>query len=106
MEIFLLFGFLVGWALGGLMVAALVGDFRDCERRPRAWAVLIGTIILAATPTLIEAAGHKDFPAGEALLLFSVTFGLAALLMYAVIVVSSAAIQLYRRWTDRNDIAA
>lgn len=105
MDIFLLAVVIAGLALSAVMVAALVSDFRRAGTRGRAWMVLIGGVLLALGPVTAEGLLRRHLSIGKVVLVLTVIFGIAALLMYALVLIATALLRLYRRCVNCRRIA-
>jgi hypothetical protein len=99
MGIFLVAVVIAGWIFGAVMVAALVSDFRTAGSGGRAWIVLIGAIVLTLGPLGAKALERGHVSIGESVFVFTLTFGSAATLMYAVVLVASALVRFYKHCT-------
>ncbi len=106
MEIVLLAGVIVGWSIGAVMVAALVSDFRSAGTRGRAWMVLVGGVLITLGPMIAEALERRHFAIDAGAFALTLTFGIAATLMYAVVLIATALVRLYRRCLKRRRTAA
>ncbi len=105
MDVILLAVVIVAWTIGAVVVAALVSDFRRAETRGRAWIVLFGGVLLAVGPLIAEALLRGYVAIGQAVFVSTLIFGVAATLMYAVVLIGTALVQLYRRCVNRRRIA-
>lgn len=81
----------VGWALTALMIAAVRSDLSKPGTRRRGRFVLIGSLLLVLGPLIVEAVIKSINAPAEALLLLSVTFGVAAMLLYAAALIGAFA---------------
>ena len=99
MEIIMIGFIAIAFGVGVVMAAALVSDFRAPANRMRAWVVATGAVAMAAAPIIAEAPQH--WTVIGSLFTFMVNFGIAASVMYIVVLVASGLATLFKPKGER-----
>lgn len=102
MEILLLAMAMPGWALTTFMIGAVLSDLSRPATNLRGRIVVAGALLLTFGPLIVVSVLKSISGQGEALLIISVTFGAAAWLMYAGLLIVDAGLRCVKRGRRRG----